>query len=105
MQLYSGLNVLPVTQKLLAPGAGTRPFRDLLGPLIDSGTLDRVWWLDSRTQDWKFFDPNPELAPFNTLTMVNLAANPPVVLVISVSSQTEFWGQTLYSGSNYVVMR
>ncbi len=61
--------------------------------------------MDSRTQDWKFFDPDPALAQFNTLTTVILAANPPVMLVISVSSQTEFRGQTLYRGSNYVVMR
>ena len=67
--------------------------------------LQRVWWLDSRTQEWLFYDPDPAFAAFNTLTTIDLAANPPVVLAISVDRRTEFRGRTLFRGWNYVVMR
>ena len=39
------------------------------------------------------------------LTTIDQAANPPVVLAVGVSRQTEFRGRTLYRGWNYVVMR
>ncbi len=67
--------------------------------------LQRVWWLDARTQEWKFYDPDPAFASFNTLTTIGLAANPPVVLTVGVSREVEFGGRTLYPGWNYVVMR
>ena len=44
-------------------------------------------------------------APFNTLKTVNLAANPTIVLAISVDRRTEFRGRTLYRSWSYVVMR
>ena len=105
--LYAGWNFVPVTTKPLAaqPGSGTHPVQQLLRPLADSGVLQRVWWLDSRTQEWKFYDPDPAFAQFNTLTTIDLAANPPVVLAISVTSRQEFRGRTLYRGWNHVVMR
>ena len=74
-------------------------------PLVNSGALQRVWSLDARSQQWKFYDPDPSLAQFNTLTTVDLGANPPVVLAINVDRRTEFHGRTLYRGWNYVVMR
>ncbi len=66
--------------------------------------LQQVWWLDSRTQQWLFYDPDLAFAQFNTLSTVDLAANPPPV-VFSVSSRQEFRGRTLYRGWNYVGMR
>ena len=105
--LYAGWNFVPVTAEPLAaqPGSGTQPVSQLFRPLADSDVLQRVWWLDSRTQEWKFYNPDPAFAQFNTLTSVDLTANPPVVLAISVSSRQEFRGRTLYRGWNYVVMR
>ena len=107
MPLYAGWNFVPVTSQPLtiSPGAGARPIRELVRPLADSGILQRVWWLDSRTQEWQFYDPDPHLAPFNTLKEVDLAANPSAVLAISVDRRTEFRGRTLYRGWNYVVIR
>ena len=72
--------------------------------LAGSGVLHRVWWLDNRTQEWLFYDPDPRFVALNTLTTVDLAANPPVV-VFSVSCRQEFRGRTSYRGWNYVGMR
>ena len=74
-------------------------------PLIRNGTLERVWWLDSKNQRWVFFDPDPRFLRFNKLENVDLAANPPVVLAVGVKRRAEFRGQTLQPGWNYVVMR
>ena len=106
-QLYRGWNFIPVTQQPLAatPGASTQAVRQLFLPLARSGTLERVWWLDSRTQQWKFYDPAPQFAAFNTLETVDLAADTPVVLAVSVTRKQEFRGQTLYRGWNYMAMR
>ncbi len=103
--LYRGWNYIPITQQPLTPGTGDQPVRQLLEPLIGNRTLERAWWLDSRTQEWKFFDPDPDLAAFNTLSAVNLAANPPTVVAVNVSRGQRFRGQTLFRGWNYVLLR
>ena len=105
--LYAGWNFVPVTAQPLAaqPGSGTQPVSQLFRPLAASGALQRAWWLDSRTQEWRFFDPDPELAAFNTLSTVNLAAIPPVVVAVNVTSGQTFRGRTLYRGWNYIVLR
>ncbi len=105
--LYADWNFVPVTASppTAQPGSGTQQIAQLFRPLAAGGALQRVWWLDSRTQEWKFYDPDPDFAAFNTLTTIDQAANPPVVLAVGVSRQTEFRGRTLYRGWNYVVMR
>ena len=105
--LFAGWNFVPVTAGPVAaqPGSRAQPVEQLLRPLSASGVLQRVWWLDSRTQQWLFYDPDPAFAQFNTLTTIDLAANPPVVLAVSVSRPQEFRGRTLHPGWNYVVMR
>ena len=105
--LYAGWNFVPVTAEPLQarPRSSMQPVQQLFSLLTSSGALRRIWWLDSRTQQWQFYDPNPGFAPFNTLTSIDLAANPPVVLAVGVSRQTEFRGRTLHRGWNYVVMR
>ena len=107
VQLFPGWNVIPLTQQPLVPtpSAGIRTVQQIFQPLIRDGSLERVWWLDSRSQRWTFFDPEPELAAFNTLTTVNLAAATPMVLSVNVSRQTNLRGRTLYPGWNYVVVR
>ena len=45
------------------------------------------------------------MVPFNTLTTMDPAANPPVVLVVIVDRRTQLRGPMLYRGWNYVVMR
>ena len=61
MQLFRGINAIPITQRPLtaSPGSGIRNLEQLLEPLIRNGLLERVWWLDSRTQRWLFYDPDP----------------------------------------------
>ena len=107
LQLYAGWNIIPLTSDplLTQPGSGIQSVQQLFRSLVLSGALQRVWWLDSRSQEWKVFDPRPELAAFNTLTEVDLAANPPVVLAINVDRVSEFRGRILFQGWNYVVMR
>ena len=107
MPLYAGWNFVPITAQPLAPLPGSRMQRveQVLKPLADSGVLQRVWWLNSRTQEWLFYDPDPRFAAFNTLSEIDLAASPPVVLAVSVDRRVEFRGRTLYRGWNYVVMR
>ncbi len=105
LRLFRGWNYIPITQQPLSPGAGTQSVRQLLAPLIGNRTLERVWWLDSRTQEWKFFDPDPALSAFNTISTLNLAANPPVVLMINVTRGQVFRGQELFPGWNDVLIR
>ena len=107
MQLFRGWNYVPITQQPLipAPGAGEQSIRLLFENAIRDGTLERIWWLDSRAQEWKFFDPDPELAAFNTLSTVDLASDPPTVVAVNVSRGQRFRGQTLFRGWNYVVLR
>ncbi len=107
LRLFRGWNYIPTTQRPLtpAPGAGEQPVGELFEFVISRGTLERIWWLDSRTREWRFFDPDPELAAFNTLSTVNLAAIPPVVVAVDVTSGQTFRGRTLFRGWNYIVLR
>ena len=107
LRLFAGWNFVPVTAVPLTPlpGDGTQSIEQVLQPLSGSGVLQRVWWLNGRTQRWQFYDPDPRFAQFNTLSTVDLGANPPVVLAIGVDRRTEFRDRTLYRGWNYVVMR
>ena len=61
--LFAGWNFVPVTAEPLAaqPGSRAQPVEQLFRPLAGSGALKRVWWLDSRTQEWKFYDPDPDI--------------------------------------------
>ena len=104
--LYTGWNFVPLTAEPLSPqpGSGAQPVQQIFQGLAESGVLQRVWWLDSRTQEWKFYDPRPEFAALNTLTTIDLAASPPEVLVVGVTRQQEFRGITLFLGWNYIVV-
>ena len=104
--LYTGWNLVPLTAEPLSPqpGSGAQPVQQIFQGLAESGVLQRVWWLDSRTQEWKFYDPRPEFAAFNTLTTIDLAASPPEVLVVGVTRQQKFRGITLFLGWNYIVV-
>ena len=107
LRLYRGWNLIPLSTQPLtpSPGSGTQPVEQFFRPLIQNGTLARFWCLDSRTQQWKFYDPDPQFAAFNTLETVDLGAGTPVVLAVSVTRRHQFRVQTLYRGWNYVVMR
>ena len=50
-------------------------------------------------------DPDPALSAFNTISVLNLAAIPPVVLTINVSRGRKFHGQDLLPGWNHVLIR
>ena len=63
-----------------------------------SDRLVRVWYLDRETQTWSFYDPDPEVAAFNTLSSVT--SGQIVTIIISEGDSVEFHGQTLFTGSN-----
>ena len=106
LPLYAGWNHVPLTAEPLSPQpwSGAQPVQQIFQGLAESGALQRVWWLDRQTQEWKFYDPRPEFAVLNTLTTIDLAANPPEVLVVGVTRQQEFRGITLFLGWNYIVV-
>ena len=104
--LFAGWNYVPLTSEPPPPRTGTdrQAVDGLFQPLIANGSLGRVWWFDSRSQAWRVFDPEPQLAPFNTLRQIDLATYPPPVVSVSVTSRQQFRGRTLYPGLNYVVL-
>ncbi len=105
--LFEGWNFVPIEAESPAPrpGRNLQQLSQLLRPLVQNGTLERVWRLDPRTQGWELYDPDPAFASVNTLRTVDLNANPPVVLAVSVNRSTEFQGNPLYPGWNYILMR
>ena len=107
MTVYPGWNLVPITTVPLASktGSGVERVEELFEPLIENGTLGRIWWLDSSTQEWSFFDPAPEIAAFNSLQTVNPAANPPVILSVIVTKTQPFRDVYLYAGRNYLIVR
>ena len=71
---------------------------DVFGGLGDR--LVRVWFLDRATQQWSFYDPDPEVSAFNTLT--EASSGQIVTIIISEGDSVEFQGGTLFAGSNPV---
>ena len=62
--------------------------------------LVRVWYLDRATQTWSFYDPDPDVAAFNTLSQVS--SGQIVTIIVGEGESVEFQGRTLYAGSNPV---
>ena len=73
---------------------------ELFKPLGDR--LVRVWYLERSTQVWKFFDPDPDAAPFNTLTQV--LSGQTVSIMISPGDNIVFQDLTLYPGTNPIAL-
>jgi hypothetical protein len=65
--------------------------------------LERVWYLTGSTQEWAFYDPDPELADFNSLTEVT--AGEAYIVIITAGDPIAFQGRTLYAGSNNIPLR
>ena len=68
----------------------SRPASEVFSGLGDR--LEQVWHLDRATQTWKFFDPDPGLAVFNTLTEVS--KGDVVSVVLSDGDTVRFQGDT-----------
>ena len=73
---------------------------DVFDPLGDR--LVRVWYLERATQVWSFYDPDPDVAAFNTLTEVSSGQN--VSIIISSGESVEFQGMPLYQGTNPIAL-
>ena len=74
---------------------------DVFDPLGDR--LVRVWYLERATQVWSFYDPDPDVAAFNTLTEVSSGQN--VSIIISSGESVEFQVITLYPGTNPIALK
>ena len=73
--------------------------------MITSECCNKSGDWDGRTRKWLFYDAAPRFVALNTLSTVDLAANPPEVMGVGVGRRTEFRCRTLYRGWNYVVLR
>ena len=73
---------------------------DVFEPLGDR--LVRVWYLERATQVWSFYDPDPDVAAFNTLTEVSSGQN--VSIIISSGANIGFQDKTLYPGTNPIAL-
>ena len=60
--------------------------------------LSRVWYLDRASQQWSFYDPDPDFAAFNTLGEVS--SGQVVQVIVTEGEPIEFQGTTLYQGTN-----
>ena len=96
MRVGRGATGITVSTFLEIADIITRASEEAFADLIDNGTLSRVWYLERSTQEWFFYDPAPEFAPFNTLNEVSTGQ----IVDIIMTAQDEFQGATLYVGSN-----
>ena len=96
MRVGRGATGITVSTFLEIADIITRASEEAFTDLIDNGSLSRVWFLERETQEWFFYDPAPEFAPFNTLNEVSTRQ----IVDIIMSAQDEFQGETLYVGSN-----
>ena len=80
--------------------ATMRPAAEVFQELGDRLVL--VWYLDRATQTWSFYDPDPEVAAFNTL--VEVSSGDVVSVVLSAGDTVEFQGYTLYAGRNPICL-
>ena len=93
----SGVVGPPRPPALVGPQAVTRVF----APLLENGTLERVWRFDNQDKSWTFYDPRPIFAQFNTLRLVT----PPVILIVRVTRDQAFRGEQISAGWNYINVR
>ena len=96
MRVGRGATGISVSTFLEIADIITRASEEAFTDLIDNGSLSRVWYLERETQEWFFYDPAPEFAPFNTLNEVSTGQ----IVDIIMSAQDTFQGETLYVGSN-----
>ncbi len=87
-----GVVVTQVVEVAVPPLSG--PPEDVFRELIQADVLVRVWYLDSATQSWSYYDPRPEFASLSTLTQVKSLD----VVWVNLSSAWDFQGATLNSG-------
>ena len=80
--------------------ATMRPAAEVFQELVDRLVL--VWYLDGATQTWSFYDPDPEVAAFNTL--VEVSSGDVVSVVLSAGDTVEFQGYALYAGRNPICL-
>ena len=84
----------------LATATVSRAPADVFASLGDR--LVRVWYLERSTQVWSFYDPDSDVAAFNTLIEVSSGQN--VSIIISPGANIGFQDKTLYPGTNPIAL-
>ena len=92
----SGVVITQVVQ--VAPPPLSGPPKHVLKELINAGALLRVWYLERSTQEWFFFDPDPEIARYSNLLDVKRSE----IYWMQLSAPHEFQGDLLVEGWNLV---
>ena len=92
----SGLLVTHIVEVGPPPVSGDPA--DIFRSLLDAGVLVRIWRLEPSEQEWLFYDPREVFLEFNTLKTIDRE----MVVVLIVSEDSEFRGQPLSAGSNFV---
>ena len=106
LTLYVGSNAIVFGDSFFGIVEATEPVvsdsAEVFSSLSDR--LLRVWYLDRATQAWSFYDPDPAIADFNTLTEVS--SGQIVIIIISDGDSIEFNSSpsTLYQGANIVAL-
>ena len=67
--------------------------------------LVRVWFLERATQVWSFYDPDPEIADFNTLSEVSSGQIVTIILTEGGTLEFNSTPSTLYAGTNPVSLK
>ena len=67
--------------------------------------LVRVWFLERSTQVWSFYDPDPEIADFNTLSEVSSGQIVTIILTEGETLDFNSTPSTLYAGTNPVSLK
>lgn len=81
------------------PGDTGGQARDL-APLGDN--LIRVWQFHAPTQSWMFFDPSPELAPYNTIIELEAGGFYQVIVEESQNAVLNGRDRVLYAGLTWI---
>ena len=71
-----------------------------LAPLGDN--LIRVWQFSPPTQSWMFFDPSPELAPYNTITELEAGGFYQVIVEENQNAVLNGRDRALYAGLTWI---
>lgn len=85
----------------IAPPPRSGPTGQVFKALIRQGVLARIWHVDSATQNWTFYDPNPEFSEFSTLTSVQSGD----ILFVQLLATYVFQGEHLVAAWNHIALK
>ena len=100
LRVQVGREIATRAIKIVPPPLSGSP-ADVFKDLIRDGVLARIWYLDSASQGWTFFDPSPDFADFSTLTSVQRGN----ILWVHLYAPRVFQGDQLVGAWNYIALQ